>query len=790
MPSLPGLPAAQQRAHPQIGTRALAAGALALGLLSTTCLGLSASAFLAGCLGSVLARRPRRGQAIVLLLLGWAAGSLHGARFLGAAPSDASPRWVEGLLRFEQVGLPGRRGLRGCGWLRTPLAAPGSPRDLEVEVQIATWFVRQGRDPVPGSVWHVAGRIGRKAGRRVRLEIPRSGVLRRRHAGSIGATWIREARHALDARLERGLRWQDRGLLRALLLGDRARLTYRDRMRMRRTGQAHLLAVSGLHVALMAAGLSLLLSPLRLRPAWHAGLVLAAVYLHVHLAGCPPSAVRAGVGVALLLLCRWTGRTVSGTDILAALVLLVFLLAPTRLGDPALQLSLLAIAGILLLTPAWRTLLMPPVPRLPGLPRPRSEPWRLALAAGLGAWCATAPLVATRLGQLTLLGAPMALLCMPWVTLLMILGVAQLALCDVPVLGHGLQTLIAGLADALRGVLDLIVLAGLGAVDTAPPSTLWIGAWLGSLIALVSLRPHATRVGALGVLVLATIARPPLPAGSAEAPTYDASPFLLRGEPVTALPLAITSALLALFAVLAVRPPLRFLTGPAATAAALLGILVAWRFGFIGLGALFAPFVVASLLGRLPGGTPSPPRSVRQVAANGAPAALGALLHLLGAPVAGAAMCLGGLAALGADTCATEIGTRYGGTPRRLLRREALAPGMSGGVTRLGFLGALGGSILAPGVAMLGGMPLGLGLVLAACGFCGALIDSALGDSVQYRGLDPETGALTELRWIHGERSKPYSGYPWLDNDGVNLVAGLAAGTLAALLIAGLRVGS
>jgi len=612
----------------------------------------------------------------------------------------------------------------------------------------------------------------------------------RRDPGSVGATWIREARHTLDARLERGLRWQDRGLLRALLLGDRARLTYRDRMRMRRTGQAHLLAVSGLHVALMAGGLSLLLTPLRLRPRWHAGLVLAAVTLHVHLAGCPPSAVRAGVGVALLLLCRWTGRTVAASDILAALVLLVFLLAPERLGDPALQLSLLAIAGILLLTPAWRALLMPPVPRLPGLQRPRSEPWRLALAAGLGAWCATAPLVATRLGQLTLLGAPMALVCMPWVTLLMILGAAQLVVCDVPYLGQALHTLIAGIADALRGLLDLIVLAGLGAVDTSPPSMLWLAVWLLGLLGLLSLRPLARRIGVLALLLLATAARPPPPADGAEGPTYDAPSLFRRVESLHALPLAITSAALVVFAFVAARPPLRFLTARAAIAAVLLGILVAWRFGWVGLGALFAPFVVASLLGKLPGGASSPPRRVRQVIANGAPAALGALLHLLGAPVAGAAMCLGGLAALGADTCATEIGTRYGGTPRRLLRREALAPGMSGGVTRLGFLGALGGSVLAPGVALLGGMPLGAALVLAACGFCGALVDSALGDTVQYRGLDPETGALTESRWVHGERSKPYSGYPWLDNDGVNLVSGLTAGTLAVLLLAGFGVGT
>ena len=57
---------------------------------------------------------------------------------------------------------------------------------------------------------------------------------------------------------------------------------------------------------------------------------------------------------------------------------------------------------------------------------------------------------------------------------------------------------------------------------------------------------------------------------------------------------------------------------------------------------------------------------------------------------------LGALACLGADTCATEIGIRFGGTPRALIGGRTLRAGESGGVTGPGLAASVGGAFLAP----------------------------------------------------------------------------------------------
>jgi uncharacterized membrane protein len=67
----------------------------------------------------------------------------------------------------------------------------------------------------------------------------------------------------------------------------------------------------------------------------------------------------------------------------------------------------------------------------------------------------------------------------------------------------------------------------------------------------------------------------------------------------------------------------------------------------------------------------------------------------------------------------------------------------------------------------------------AAVGLAGSLLDSVLGATLQYRGRDPATGAITEKRRVAGRPTEHVSGWRWLDNDAVNFVAGLAAGALA-----------
>jgi competence protein ComEC len=152
-----------------------------------------------------------------------------------------------------------------------------------------------------------------------------------------------------------------RGVLRALALGDRSQLPEGLEPLLRSTGTSHLLAISGLHLGLVAGLLGWLGSRLarllclrldRSRP-WlpGAGLMLMGALAYGHLAGWPVSAVRAALmllGVALALALE------RGRDPRQLLGLAAF---ATVLGEPALaataswQLSFGALLGLVLLAP-------------------------------------------------------------------------------------------------------------------------------------------------------------------------------------------------------------------------------------------------------------------------------------------------------------------------------------------------------------------------------------------------------------------------------------------------------
>ena len=214
-----------------------------------------------------------------------------------------------------------------------------------------------------------------------------------------------------------------------------------------------------------------------------------------------------------------------------------------------------------------------------------------------------------------------------------------------------------------------------------------------------------------------------------------------------------------------------------AAAAAAVGAAVFGLAGWAGALPLLAFFVSSTLLGRLPGRERHAARSGRQVLANGAVAAMAALAAALHAAW-GLPALAGALAAANADTWATELGTRFGGRPRRVALGPAGAPGDSGAVTALGTLGGCAGAVLV--AALAGGLP-------AACGgIAGLLADSLLGGTLQGVYRCPECGARTESRTGHGCAAAPRlaRGLSWLDNDGVNLAATLIGAALGGALAA------
>jgi len=156
-------------------------------------------------------------------------------------------------------------------------------------------------------------------------------------------------------------------------------------------------------------------------------------------------------------------------------------------------------------------------------------------------------------------------------------------------------------------------------------------------------------------------------------------------------------------------------------------------------------------------------RSAPQVAASANSAVMPALASVMAASA---------LAAAGADTLATEIGTWLGGTPRSLQSGRAVTPGTSGAVSLAGSLALLAGALGYAGLAA------GLGLVpgaawpaVAFAGSAGALTDSLLGAWLQIERWCPQCQASTEQNpHVCGTATTRRRGWRALDNDGVNLI--------------------
>ncbi|MGI9195327.1 MAG: ComEC/Rec2 family competence protein, partial [Candidatus Nanopelagicus sp.] len=140
-------------------------------------------------------------------------------------------------------------------------------------------------------------------------------------------------------------------LIPGLVLGDTSLQTSSFVTQMRRVGLSHLTAVSGANFAMVATFLFWLLQFVlkRLRTRlWVVGIIL---FLFIFLVRPTPSVLRAAVMSAVVILAKYFGERSFGVPSLAAAMMLLLLLDPIQSTDPGFALSVLATAGILLLSP-------------------------------------------------------------------------------------------------------------------------------------------------------------------------------------------------------------------------------------------------------------------------------------------------------------------------------------------------------------------------------------------------------------------------------------------------------
>jgi competence protein ComEC len=295
----------------------------------------------------------------------------------------------------------------------------------------------------------------------------------RRRGGLAG--WLDGLRERAERAVVAGMPSADGALLRGMVLGQDEAIDTALRDDFRDSGLAHLLAVSGQNVMLLAALAlpALMLAGLGLRARLAA--LVALIALYVPLAGAGPSLQRAGVmgiaGIVAMVASRPASR--SYALLLAAAGTLAW--NPRAWTDPGWQLSFAAVAGILAIgVPMSRGLRRAAEDLVPPRGRPRRDgtaaepsasgaerlPGAAVLAAlrlladgvaiTVSATLATAPLLAHHFGSIPLAGLPANLLALPAVAPAMWLGMLKIGLGQAGGAGHAV-------ADALGAVAALPV---------------------------------------------------------------------------------------------------------------------------------------------------------------------------------------------------------------------------------------------------------------------------------------------------------------------------------------------
>ncbi|HYR32440.1 MAG TPA: ComEC/Rec2 family competence protein, partial [Gemmatimonadales bacterium] len=232
--------------------------------------------------------------------------------------------WGAAALREQRASCAGQHARAAIVRLTDP--APGAGGVVEASVRggrcRGTLTIRwpQGHPAHGGTTWVIAGRFlgdarrGVLVARRVREldRVPRGrGALRDRVA--------ERSRRLFGARAP---------LVDALVIARRTELDAGLRERYTRSGLAHLLSISGLHVGFFAAWLNVLLARLRLgtRARFVAGTSVMLAY--VWLLGFPAPATRSAAMLALLDTAKLRQRVVAPRGLVALAALCVML------GDP------------------------------------------------------------------------------------------------------------------------------------------------------------------------------------------------------------------------------------------------------------------------------------------------------------------------------------------------------------------------------------------------------------------------------------------------------------------------
>lgn len=245
------------------------------------------------------------------------------------------------------------------------------------------------------------------------------------------APWALRARMALNAirwslteRIHASVGGGTGGVLAAMTTGHDAFVSDEDTAAMRDSGLAHVLSISGLHMAVVggfvffAARLLIAAWPwlaLRINGKKAAAVTgLLAVGGYLALSGAPAPATRAAVTAAIAFLAILLDRRALSLRALAVAALVVLGLQPEAVVNPGFQMSFAATAALVALAEAWPARIREISAPWPILAVQRSATWiGGAVATSFVAGLATTPFAVQHFNRIAVYGLPANLVTAP-----------------------------------------------------------------------------------------------------------------------------------------------------------------------------------------------------------------------------------------------------------------------------------------------------------------------------------------------------------------------------------------
>ncbi len=169
--------------------------------------------------------------------------------------------------------------------------------------------------------------------------------------------FVETLRTRITARIHEVLPGSTGGIASALITGDRGAISDDDEQALRDAGLAHVLAIAGLHMALVGLGLFWVvrailaaIPSLALRypiKKWAALAALGAAAFYLMVSGASSASTRAFVMLATMLVAILVDRPALSMRTLALAATIILLLGPESLVEPGFQMSFAAVVGLI-----------------------------------------------------------------------------------------------------------------------------------------------------------------------------------------------------------------------------------------------------------------------------------------------------------------------------------------------------------------------------------------------------------------------------------------------------------